>query len=133
MRVRVRVRAPSLLRGHVRAREAGERAAFRRHDAPLLARLPEAVVRGVGAEHQQQAQRAAEQRVRQRDDRGPHAAGRLDRGVDHANDQGDADVEDERALDAPENERSRQRAQVTRPVDRGVPHRRVVRGREALH
>jgi hypothetical protein len=50
--------------GEQDAAEAREVAALVDDRAPLLAALPEAVVRGVGAEHEQEAERDADERVR---------------------------------------------------------------------
>eukprot|EP00964_Phaeocystis_antarctica_P097228 scaffold63398_cov54-Phaeocystis_antarctica.AAC.3 len=127
---------PCFRRTSVRAREAGQRAALGRDDTPLRTRLPEARVsrcvgpclrvlgsrpawhtRRVGAEHEQQAEGAAEQRVRQSDARGPRAV----EAVQQADEAGDADVEEQRALDPPQDQRARQRAEVLSPVDSGVP------------
>ena len=97
-----------------RVREAGEVAGAAVEEAPVAAALPVAVVGGVGAEDEEQAEHAAQHEVRAR--RGDHAAeerphGLGVQGIDDVDEGGEDGVGDEVGADAPERERARQTEQ----------------------
>eukprot|EP00966_Prymnesium_polylepis_P153698 3549180-Prymnesium_polylepis.1 len=79
-------------------------AALARDHAPRLSRLPEAIVGRVRAKHEEQAERASEQRVRQRRD-----LRERDEAVEQAHGSGGPQEEEQWTRDALQYQRFRQR------------------------